>query len=64
MHADMTQQIFLVSSAVKALGTCEFLFPIIVSLEVPLDVAAHSGLVWAVWTRVWLFSCVLSQVNL
>ncbi|MPC33130.1 hypothetical protein E2C01_026476 [Portunus trituberculatus] len=61
VHADVAQQVLLVTGAVEALGTRQVLLPVIVSLEVPLDVAAHGGLVRAVRTRVRLFSRVLPQ---
>lgn len=64
MHANVTQQILLVTSTKQAVGTGELLRPNVVGLQVSLYVAAHSGLVWAVWTCVRLFSCVLAQMNL
>lgn len=60
VHANVTQQVLLAPRTKQAVGTRKFLRPGVVGLEVSLDVAAHGGLVWAVWACVWLFPRVLA----
>lgn len=60
VHANVTQQVLLAPCTKQAVGTGKFLGPSVVGLEVSFDVAAHGGLVRAVWARVRLFPCVLA----